>query len=167
MKNLGLILLLVVLLSGCTNNEVSSPEVNQDQKSIEIEKEIEKMKSENAFLKEKIENFSGDVQNLDHKSRNIIELLTEGKFDKVKTDFGTDVELTEDNIFVFTDHEEPSYINADLASLPMYFIYYNPQPNSFDIGYHVYGGEEGQEFKRTISFLYDLDFNLESIFSGE
>ncbi|MFE7060935.1 hypothetical protein ACFVAD_02135 [Sutcliffiella sp. NPDC057660] len=175
MKRIGLLLLLVGLLFGCSNNEAGSPqedaEGNEDLETSEIRKEIEQVRNENQLLKDKIKNFSSNIQNLDHQSRNIVELIEEGDLDRIKTEYGVDIKVSEEDEVIVEGSEDtfdgPYYITTDLASLPMYFVYYNPQPESMEIGYHVYGGAEGEEFKRTISFTYDLDNKLISIFSGE
>ena len=171
MKKLGSALLLVGLLIGCSNSEVGSPSDNanttKDQNVMEIEIEIEKAKKENEFLKETIYNASSDIQELDHKSRRIMDLIKEGELEKLEDEFMIDIELSDDNMFIFDGSDDISSFYPDLASLPMRFAYYNPQIDRVGIGYHVYGGEEGKEFKRTVSFEYDVNHNLKFIFAGE
>jgi cell division protein FtsB len=175
MKRIGLLLLLVGFLFGCSNIEAGSTqedaEVNEDLETSNLRKEIEQVRNENQLLKDKIQNFSSNIQNLDHQSRNIVELIEKGDLDSIKTEYGVNIRISEANDVIVEGDENtlegPYYITTDLASLPMSFVYYNPQPESLEIGYHVYGGEEGQEFKRTISFMYDLDFKLTSIYSVE
>lgn len=171
MKNLGLVLILFVLLIGCSNNEVDSflgnANANNSQDLTIMKKEIESVKSENEFLNEKIKNFSTDIQILDHQSRKIMDLIKEGKLDELKSELTVDFELTDDNMFMFENYDDASYFYTDLASLPMYFSYYNPTTEGNQIGYHVYGGAEGQEFKKTVTFFYNADSKLEFIFAGE
>jgi len=170
MKKLGLLLLLAGLLFGCSNSIANTPSGDpndkQGQEKGEIEKEIEKAKSENEFLKEKIENFSSDINNLDHRSRNIAEFIEKDELEKIKTMYGIDIDISGKNIII-EGRDNVSNYTTDLASIPMHFAYYNPQPDSLEIGYHIYDDAEGQEYKRTISLYYDLDYNLTSIFVEE
>lgn len=177
MKRLGLLLLLLLVgfPFGCSNMEARSTQedakVNENLKTSNLRKEIEQVRNENQLLKDKIQSFSSNIQNLDHQSRNIIELIEKGDLDSIKTEYGVGIIISEENEVIVEGDENtlegPYYITTDLTSLPMYFVYYNPQPESLEIGYHVYGGEEGQEFKRTISFKYDLNYRLTSIYSVE
>ncbi|MCM3617709.1 hypothetical protein M3936_08955 [Sutcliffiella horikoshii] len=175
MKRIGLLLLLVGLLFGCSIFEAESTqedaEVNEDLETTNLRKEIEQVRNENQLLKDKIQNFSSNIQNLDHQSRNLIELIEKGDLDTIKTEYGINIKISKENQVIVEGDENKLdgsfYITSDLASLPMYFVYYNPQPESLEIGYHVYGGEEGQEFKRTISFKYDLNYKITSIYSVE
>lgn len=170
MKKIGITFSLILLLIGCsakvddnTLNDIK--EDSNTQNVTALEGKLEEAKKENEFLKGKISNISADIQVLDHKSRRIMGLIKDDKLEELKTEYGIDFEISDEGMFMF-EGQGVSLFFTDMASLPMYFEYYNPRPEGFEIGYTVYGGVEGEEFKRTVSFVYDANYNLEFISSG-
>lgn len=172
MKKLGIAFALLLLLFGCsakendnTLNRANAKEESNTQNATALEGKLEEAKKENGFLKEKISNVSADIQVLDHKSRRIMGLIKDDKLEELKMEYDIDFEISDEGMFMFEGHEVSLFF-TDMAPLPMYFEYYNPRPDGVEIGYTVFGGAEGEEFKSTISFVYDADYNLEFISSG-
>jgi hypothetical protein len=79
-----------------------------------------------------------------------MDLIKAGKLEEIKPEFGVDFELSDENMFIFEGIDDISNFTSALASLPIYIAYYNRKTDGMGIGYHVYGGAEGEEFKKQL-----------------
>ncbi|MBE4909942.1 hypothetical protein IMZ08_18050 [Bacillus luteolus] len=148
-------------LFACSNNELdmevlaSEYETKIEEKNGEINKlkeELRLTKDELKQEKEKLEESSVDLQIYDHKARRIMSLITEKDFDKLANEFNVDFEVSDESL-VFNklrDYPTAPAFPIAIAGLPMYFAYYNHQPEFTEVGYFLYDSER----------KYDIHFHF-------
>jgi len=118
----GLVMLL--LISGCSNKNVSNAPSNNkeliDQQKTEmtrLKEEIITLKGENELLTKKLDEVSSNIQVLDHQSRYIMKLLHEGNLDELEDNYQVKIKLTDGHVLF--DEVEVQPFPVELASLPI------------------------------------------------
>lgn len=165
-------LFLLVLISGCSNKNVSSPPSNNEklinkQKTeiTRLKEEIITLKGENELLNKRLDEVSPNIQLLDHQSRYIMKLIQEGNLDELENNYKLKIKLTDDHVLF--DEVDVQPFPVELANLPMYFAFYNPNEDFTEVGYYLYDNEPERERKYLIAFYYDKEKQFRYIISGD
>ena len=169
MRRLGLLIILIFLLAGCSNKKentalVSQYEtlINEQQETIlELEKELEQIKAEYELMKRELADYTVGLQFFDINSRKIMQLIYNNQYEKLKKDYNVEFEVKDGSIN-FTSLKDAPFPVA-LAGLPMSFAFYNKQPESTEIGYYL----DDNDKRYLVAFLYGKDNSFKHIFLGD
>ena len=170
MKRVIGLLILVVLITGCSQNSMElTKQIEQLQKeNQELQKQINELMLKNNELEEDNKQLETSVTNLqiaDRTSRNIMRYIANGDFDKLREEYKAEFELNEaEDEILFTRLDHNSYFPTKLFDSPMYVANIVTTEAGTDIGYFIsYDPNEGDLL---IYFNYDKDMNFEFIASG-
>ena len=162
----GLLLLFTLMLTGCTNEE--------DAKLAELEKkyktQIEELKKENEHLKDEYNKQLGDysvyLQIADRTSRQIMRLISEGKFDELKSEHGIELTISDGNVY-FDDNS--AGLPIEQASFHMTIEDFIVNNDSFGIGYFIEDLDADPQYVQSYSIGFDFDKNGKflSFFNGD
>ncbi|WP_096154030.1 hypothetical protein [Bacillus sp. FJAT-45066] len=153
----GIVLVLIVI-SACSDDEndkeslILKYQAQINEKNIEISNLEEELRLINDELEQEKKN-QEKLQIFDHKARNIMKHIANNEFDKLRSEFDVNFEVIDGkvNFGELSDF----YFPIEIAGLPMYFNFYNPQPDSTEVGYFLYGYDQnGSERKYDIHFRF-------------
>ncbi|MFJ7734498.1 hypothetical protein ACIQXF_21860 [Lysinibacillus sp. NPDC097231] len=167
MRNLGfsIIFCFLLLLIGCTNDD---GEINSSILD-DYEAQIDELKKENESLKEEIQKLNSDysvyLQRADETSRHIMKLISEKKFDQLKTEYGAEFEVSDGKI-IFTKANDINSAGFPLeqATLPMFVANLNIQSEAIEIGYYL---DDLKIERYLVTFIYDKDGKFQYIYIGD
>ncbi|WP_449536425.1 hypothetical protein [Ferdinandcohnia sp. Marseille-Q9671] len=155
------IFLTINFISACSGKESLTLEYETkiEKKDDEIRKLKEEVKRINDQLEQERKN-QEKLQVFDHKARNIMGHIANHDFDKLKNEFDVNLEVIDGKIY-FSELSKSSigsYFPTEIAKFPMYFNFYNPQPDSTEVGYFLYGYDQhNTERKYDIHFRFGKD----------
>ncbi|MFT4417239.1 hypothetical protein ACLM5H_25745 [Fredinandcohnia humi] len=156
------IALTLCFVAACSNDGndkeklVLEYETQIKEKNIEISKLKEELILISNELKKERKNRE-ELQLFDHKSRNIMRHIANKDFDKLRNEFDVDHEVLDGKIYFGELSNSPieSYFPTEIAEFPMYYKFYNPQPEFTEVGYFLYGYDQyGSERKYDIHFRF-------------
>ncbi|QOR64794.1 hypothetical protein IM538_13100 [Cytobacillus suaedae] len=156
--NLSVIVLMLFVITACSDDEYDKEylilkyQTQIDEKNIEITNLEEELRLINDELAQERKN-QEKLQIFDHKARNIMKHIANNEFGKLRSEFDVDFEVIDGkvNFGELSDY----YFPIEIAGLPMYFKYYNPQSDSTEVGYFLYGYDQnGSERKYDIHFRF-------------
>ncbi|RPJ94970.1 hypothetical protein CW357_12880 [Rummeliibacillus sp. TYF005] len=160
------ILICILLFAfGCSNKEdkKNSSDTANDTQIENQQKEIQKLKVE---LKEVKDDYSVHLQQFDGTSRNIMWLITDGKYEEIKRSYNVGFEVKDGKIiFALPKNVESAPFLIKQAKLPMSIAYFNREPESTEIGYYL--DDLKNEERYLISVLFDNDGKFKYILVGD
>ena len=163
MKKLGVFLISVLLVTGCSNKED-----DMNQIVSKYESQIEDLQRENQDLKDEIQQVKSDystfLQQTDNKSRSIMRLIAEGKFDQLKNEYNVKFEI-KDGAIDFGVPESNSPFRIELAKHPMFISSFNKHSDGTEISYYIDNLET--EERTLITMSYDKEDAFKFIFVGD
>ncbi len=111
-----------------------------------LKEELRLTKDKLKLEKEKLEEVSF-LKIYDHKARRIMSLITGKEFDKLAEVFNVEFDVSDESLVFNKLHEYPTAPNFPiaLAGLPMYFSYFNSQPEFTEVGYFLYDSDRKYE----------------------
>ncbi len=149
---------MLIFISACSDDEYDKESLTLEyqtqieEKNIEIRNLEEELRLINDELEQE-KKYREELQIFDHKARNIMRHIANNEFDTLKSEFDVDFEVIDGKIN-FGELND-FYFPTEIAGLPMYFNFYNPQPDSTELGYFLYGYDEnGSERKYDIHFRF-------------
>ncbi|ALC85250.1 hypothetical protein AM499_05030 [Bacillus sp. FJAT-22090] len=162
MKKLGIIILVLLFVIGCSNEDETKQVVSKHEKKIEEQqKEIQKLEDELQQVKTE---YSVFLQQADNKSRAIMRLIANGKFEELKKEYQVEFEVTDDALD-FGVPESNIPFRIDLARHPMFVSSFNKHSEAKEISYYIDNLETEERTLITMHFDKDGTFNF--IFLGD
>lgn len=164
MKKTGIIIFILLFVIGCSNNEDSKSLVTDYEAQIEMQqKEIKELEEE---LKKVKSDYSVYLQEFDGTSRNILRLIKDGQYDKLRLDYNVDFEVSDGElIFDAPKDVAGAPFPIRFADEPMFIAFFNMQPESTEIGYYIEDLEKQERL--LITFIFDKDKKFQYIFIGD
>ncbi|RFB18577.1 hypothetical protein DZB84_06625 [Bacillus sp. HNG] len=155
------IVLMVSFISACSNDKYDKKSLTLEYET-QIEKknvEINMLKDELILVNYELEQEKKNREKLqifDHKARNIMNYIAKNEFDKIRSDFDVELEVIDGKIYFDELSDSPiEHFPTEIAGLPMYFNFYNPQTDFTEVGYFLYGyNQYGSETKYDIHFRF-------------
>lgn len=130
--------------------------------------QIDELKKENERLKGEFHELNSDysvyLQRADGTSRRIMRLISENKFEQLRSEFSAEFEVSDGHL-IFTKLDEFSRFPIEQANFPMFVAYFNIQSEFIEIGYFLDDLQTDERY--SITFSFDKDGNFEYIFVGD
>lgn len=163
MKKWGLLIFIVLFVGGCSENDEIEQLTIDHQKEVEaLRKEIEEDIEES---KEEIEKIKADnnLQTADYNSREIMRLISEGKFEELRNEYQIDFEVKDGEI-LFAKPEGNLPLRIELTDYLMYIASISNSPDGTDINYFI--DDPHNEKSHLINFHFDKDMKFKYLFVG-
>ena len=147
---------------GCSNEDEMNQIVNEHKNKIEAQKkEIQKLEEE---LQQVKTDYSVFLQQADNKSRVIMRLIANSKFEELKKEYNVEFEV-KDNAIDFGVPESNIPFRIDLARHPMFISSFNKHSEATEISYYIDDLET--EERTLITMHFDKDGTFKFIFLGD
>ncbi|THE11392.1 hypothetical protein E1I69_15175 [Bacillus timonensis] len=156
------IVLIVSFISASSDdkNDKQSLALKYETQIEEKDLEISMLKDELILVKYELEQEKKNREKLqifDHNARNIMNYIAQNEFDKIRSEFDVELEVIDGKLYFdeLADAPVEQYFPTEIAGLPMYFSFYNPQNDFTEVGYFLYGyNQYGSETKYDIHFRF-------------